>query len=136
MDALNQYKNDWIKHYQNIVVEYNNTVHSTIEIKPNEAKLPQNHLWVAWHLQNVAIINRKYEDIKEYQMVRIMVKQTSLIKHICQAGQVKHIKLLESVIIILCLDHPTKRKVFLRHGIRKISLYQRNNWIMYRKRTS
>ena len=54
LDALNQDKNEWVKHVKHIVDKYNSTVHSTIEIKPNEAKLPQNHLWVAWHLQNAA----------------------------------------------------------------------------------
>ena len=49
LDALNQDNNDWIKHYHIIVDKYNNMVHFTIEIKPNEAKLHQNHLWVAWH---------------------------------------------------------------------------------------
>ena len=63
LDALNQDKSDWIKQYHNIVDKYNNTVHSTIAIQPNEAKLPQNHLWVAWHLHNAAKNNRKYEEI-------------------------------------------------------------------------
>ena len=46
--------------------------------------------------------NRKYSEIVEGDMVRIMIRQTSLIKHTCQAGQVKHIKLLELIIITLC----------------------------------
>ena len=44
---------------------YNNTEHYTIEIKPNEAVKPSNHLWVVWHLQNAAKNNRKYEEIKQ-----------------------------------------------------------------------
>ena len=48
-----------VKH---IVDKYNNTVHSTIKIKPNEAVKPSNHLWVVWHLQNAAKKNRKYEE--------------------------------------------------------------------------
>ena len=54
LDGFNQDNNEWVKHVKHMVDKYNNTVHSTIEIKPNEAKLPQNHLWVAWHLQNAA----------------------------------------------------------------------------------
>ena len=65
LDGLNQDKDEWIKHVQHIVDKYNNTVHSTIEIKPNEAVKPSNHLWVAWHLQNAAKENRKYEDINK-----------------------------------------------------------------------
>ena len=102
MDVLSQDKNDWIKLVHNID-KYDNTVHSTIEIKRNEAKLPQNHLWVAWHLQNAAKHNRKYEEIKEGQMVRnIIYEQTILIKDIALIGQVKNIKLLELIIIVIC----------------------------------
>ena len=66
LDALNQDKNEWAKHVKHIVDNYNNTVHSTIEIKPNEAVKPSNHLWVVWHLQNAAKQNRKYEEIHNY----------------------------------------------------------------------
>ena len=52
LDALKQTKNDWFKHVSDIITKYNNTTHSTIEIKPNEATKPSNHLWVTWHLWN------------------------------------------------------------------------------------
>ena len=70
MDALKQTKNDWFKHVSDIITKYNNTTHSTIEIKPNEAGKKENHLWVNWHLQNKAKRNRKYPDIKDGDMVR------------------------------------------------------------------
>ena len=92
MDDLNQYNNEWVKHVNNIVDTYNNTVHSTIEIKPNEAVKPSNHLWVVWHLQNAAKINRKHEEINKSDMVRIMIKTTSLITHTVQTGQLTNIK--------------------------------------------
>ena len=63
--ALNQDNNEWVKHVNTIVDKYNNTVHSTIEIKPNEAVKPSNHLWVVWHLQNAAKNNRKYKENKK-----------------------------------------------------------------------
>ena len=63
LDALNQDKNEWVKHVTHIVDECNNTVHSTIKIKPNETVKPSNHLWVVWHLQDAAKNNRKYEEI-------------------------------------------------------------------------
>ena len=37
LDGLGQNKNEWVKHVKHIVDTYNNTVHSTIEIKPVEA---------------------------------------------------------------------------------------------------
>ena len=64
LDALNQDKNERVKHVKHIVDKYNSTTHPTIEITPNEAVKPSNHLWVAWHLQNAANKNIPYEEIK------------------------------------------------------------------------
>ena len=65
LDAFKQDKNEWVKHVSGIITKYNNTLHSAIEIKPVEAKLPQNHLWVIWHLQHASKSNRPYEEIKK-----------------------------------------------------------------------
>ena len=92
LDALNQDKNEWVKHVKHIVDKYNNTENNTIQIKPNEAVKPSNHLWVVWHLQNAAKINRKHEEINKSDMVRIMIKTTSLITHTVQTGQLTNIK--------------------------------------------
>ena len=46
LDGSKQDKHEWAKHVSGIITKYNNTTHSTIQIKPVEAKLPQNHLWV------------------------------------------------------------------------------------------
>ena len=75
LDGLNQDKNEWVEHVKNIVDKYSNTENSTIQIKPNEAVKPSNHLWVVWHLQNAAKKNRPYEEIKKGDMVIIMIKQ-------------------------------------------------------------
>ena len=50
LDALGELKSDWVKHVSAIINKYNNTEHSTIQIKPVEAGKPYNHLWVSWHL--------------------------------------------------------------------------------------
>ena len=46
-------------------------MHNTIQIEPNKAKLPGNFMWVVWHLQNAAKKNRKYEEIKTSDYVRV-----------------------------------------------------------------
>ena len=72
LDGLNQDKNEWVKHVKHIVDKYNRTMHSTIEIKPNEAIRPSNHLWVAWHLPNASKKNKTYEEIIKGDMFGIM----------------------------------------------------------------
>ena len=74
LDALNESKSDWVKHISNIIKKYNSTLHSTIQITPNEATKPYNRLWVIWHLQNNAKKNRKYPEIKDGDMVRFKLK--------------------------------------------------------------
>jgi hypothetical protein len=73
LDALNQDKSDWIKHVDNIIKKYNNTEHSTTQIKPVEAVKKENHLWVSWHLWNNAKRQRQYPKISENDNVRIKI---------------------------------------------------------------
>ena len=75
MDALNQDNNEWVKHVNTIVDKYNNTVHSAIEIKPNGAVKPGNHLWVVWHLQNTAKTLEHMKKYKKGDMVRIIIEK-------------------------------------------------------------
>ena len=77
LGSLNQGKSEWVKHVTNIVDKYNNTVHSTIEIKPVGGAKQENHLWVSWHLWNSAKRDRTYEEIKKGDMVRIMIKHNA-----------------------------------------------------------
>ena len=65
LDGSKQHKNEWVKHVSGIVTKYNNTTHSTIEIKPVDAVKKENHLWVNWNLQNNSNKNRNYEEIKK-----------------------------------------------------------------------
>ena len=65
LDGLKQYKNEWVKHVSGIATIYNNTTHSTIEIKQVGAAKKENHLWVNWHLQNNSKNNRPYEETKK-----------------------------------------------------------------------
>ena len=60
LDAVDHEKSEWVKHVKNIVGKYNNTTHSTIEIKPVGGAKKENHLCVSWHLWNSAKRGRKY----------------------------------------------------------------------------
>ena len=74
LDSLKQDKTEWTKHISSIITKYNSTEHSTIQITPNEATKPYNRLWIIWHLQNAAKKNKKYEKIKDGDMVRFKLK--------------------------------------------------------------
>ena len=86
LHVLNQDKSEWLKHVDNILKQNNNTVHSTIEISPNDALRPANALWVSWHLWNSAKRDRTYPEIKEGDMARANISKRKLVNHICQIG--------------------------------------------------
>ena len=121
LDGLKQDKNEWVKHVSSIVTKYNNTSHSTIEIKPVDAIKSENHLGVAWHLQSKSKKNRPYEEIKKGDMVRIMIKNNKFDKaHMPNWSSEKYKVLGIDENNFILNHHPTKRKVFIRHEIRKI----------------
>jgi hypothetical protein len=120
LDALKQDKTEWVKHISDIINKYNSTLHSTIQIKPNEAGKPYNRLWVIWHLQNAAKKNRKYPDIKEGSMVRVHIKP----KLGTKAHEPKWSSTRHKVIRIdgnsYLIDYLPKKKLFLRHELLKV----------------
>ena len=120
LDALGESSNDWFKHISGIVTKYNNTIHSTIEIKLNEAVKSENHLWVNLHLQNNAKSNRKYPDIKAGDMVRVHLKP----KLGTKAHEPKWSSTRHQVIRIdgnkYLIYYMPKKKVFLRHELLKV----------------
>ena len=73
LDCLKQDKSDWVKHVSSFLTKYNNTEHSTTQIKPVEAVKSEHILWVNWHLQNNVKKKRKYPKIKEGDMVRVNI---------------------------------------------------------------
>ena len=116
MDALDQDKNDWVKHVSDIISKYNNTTHSTIDIQPVDAMLPKNHLWVSWHLWNSASRNRKYEEIKPGDYVRVNIKPKY---GITKGHHPKYYSTKYKVISIndndYVLDIMNKQKLYHRH---------------------
>ena len=77
LDATKESTDEWAKHVKNILTKYNNAIHNTMQIEPNKAKLPGNHLWAVWHLQNAANNNRTYDEIVVGNYVRVNIKPTS-----------------------------------------------------------
>ena len=121
LHAFNQDKSKWIEPVDNIIKKYNNTEHNVIQIKPVEATKKENFLWVVWHLQNNSRRQRKYPDISVNDLVRVNIKP----KHGITKGHdpkwsSEKYKVLRVDGNNYLLNHPTKRKVFLRHEILKV----------------
>ena len=118
LDGLKQDKNQWVKHVSGIVTKYTNTTHATIGIKPVGA-VKKKHIWVNWHLQNKSKKNRPYDEIKKGDMVRTMFKNNKFDKAHMPNWSSEEYKVIGSGNNNFLLNHPTKRKLHLRHEIRK-----------------
>jgi len=75
LDAQGLSRDLWVQEVGPILRKYNDTVHTTIEMKPNEAILPTNELLVAFNLSKNAIKRRKYPDLTIGDRVRVMLKK-------------------------------------------------------------
>ena len=58
-----------------IINKYNNTVHSTIEMTPNDAKKRGNRLFVSFNLWKNAKRNNQYPDLAVNDDVRVLLKK-------------------------------------------------------------
>ena len=72
LDSLNQDKSECIKHIDNNMK--NIITQDILQFIPDEAIKKENHLWVSWHLQISAKMNRKHPETKKGDMVRFKLK--------------------------------------------------------------
>ena len=63
LDAMNLDRFKWVDQLKPIIDKYNNTIHNTIEMSPNQAKKPGNQLVVSYNIWNKAKRNRQYPEI-------------------------------------------------------------------------
>ena len=60
LDAMNLDRFKWVDQLKPIIDKYNNAIHNTIEMSPNQAKKPGNQLMVSYIIWNKAKGNRQY----------------------------------------------------------------------------
>ena len=102
-----------------ITDKYNNTIHNTIEMSPNQAKKPGNQLMVSYNIWNKAKRNRQYPDLKVGDDVRVKTIKDSKTK----GYDPKWSKEVYKVTFIKDNDYMVndgKRKVYQRFELLKI----------------
>ena len=78
-------------------------------------------LSVSWHLQNHARIQRKYPDVSVGDFVRVNIKpKHGITKEHHPKWSSEKYKVLRVDGNNYLLNHPTRRKVFLRHELLKV----------------
>ena len=73
-------KETWVDILPSVLKEYNNTLHSTTGMKPNEAKKKDNHFEVRLNISSNATYSRKSPPLKVGDKVITFVKPKSMKK--------------------------------------------------------
>jgi hypothetical protein len=80
LDAMDLARDKWFSQLEPIINKYNNTIHNTIKMSPNEATIHKNQLMVSFNIWDNVKRNRKYPDIKVGDEVRVMIKKDNKTK--------------------------------------------------------
>ena len=75
LEYENKGRHQWTEQLNYVLNKYNNTVHSTIEMTPIQAKKKSNEMVVKFNLWNNVKRNRKYPELTEGSNVRTIQKQ-------------------------------------------------------------
>ena len=122
LDHENQGREKWTEHLNYVLNKYNNTIHSSINMTPNDAKKKSNEKVVLWELWNNAKRNRKYPDVEVNSEVRTVIKQDGKRKGYDP-------KWTRTVFKVVSIDgntytvdetNPSKKKTFLRSELLKV----------------
>ena len=80
LDAMNLDRFQWVDQLKPIIDQYNNTIHNTIEMSPNQAKKQGNQSIVSYNIWNKAKRNRQYPEISLGDDVRVKLIKDSKTK--------------------------------------------------------
>ena len=75
LDAQGLSRHLWVQELGPILRKYNSSLHSTIEMSPNEARLPANELLVGFNIAKHAVKKRRYPDLSVGDRVRVMLSK-------------------------------------------------------------
>ena len=119
LDAMDLSRDKWTSQLEAVGNKYNNTVHSTIKMSPNDARKEGNKLTASFNIWAQSKKDRVYPELKVGDEVRVMLTKDSktkgyMPKWSTDTCNILHIK-----------DHGylvnnKKRKVYLRHELLKV----------------
>ena len=80
LDAMNLSRDKWTSQLEAVVNKYNNTVHSTIKMSPNDARKAGNKLTASFNIWAQSKKDRVYPELKVGDEVRVMLTKDSKTK--------------------------------------------------------
>jgi hypothetical protein len=121
LDAMDLTRDKWFSQLEPIINKYNNTIHSTIKMSPNDATIHKNQLMVSFNIWDNVKRNRKYPDIEVGDEVRVMIKKDSKTKGYFPKWSVaKHTITSINKDGYYEISDTTKKNQYLRHELLKV----------------
>ena len=80
LDAMDLSRDKWTSQLEAVVNKYNNTVHSTIKMSPNDARKEGNKLTASFNIWAQSKKDRVYPELKVGDEVRVMLTKDSKTK--------------------------------------------------------
>ena len=77
LDAMDLSRDKWTSQLEAVVNKYNNTVHSTIKMSPNDARKEGNKLTASFNIWAQSKKDRVYPELKVGDEVRVMLTKYS-----------------------------------------------------------
>jgi len=119
LQALNEPLDKWTTHIEEIINKYNNTKHTTTRLSPNDAKKPDNELFVRYNIFSKAKTDRKYPELKPNDKVRVMLVKDNKTKgyHPTYSDEIYTITFVKDNEYLI---NNNRRKVYKRFELLKV----------------
>ena len=121
LEGLEINKEKWVDILPAVLKKYNNTVHSTINMTPNEAKDKKNHFEVWLNIYNNSNFARKYPLLKVGDSVRTYIKKKEGFKKGYESNWSKDVYKVIFYKDKQYLVNNNKRRLYSRHELLKIN---------------
>ena len=120
LQGLEIAKQEWVEILPKVLNKYNNTVHTSIKMTPNEATNPEHKLQVWLNIKSRSTFNRKYEPLRVGDYVRTYVKKKSHHKQTDKrwSDEVYEITYIKDGLYLI--NDPNRRRAWSRHELLKI----------------
>ena len=119
LDAKNLSRDQWLGELGPILRKYNSSLHSTIEMSPNEAARPENELLVAFNLSKHAVRKRRYPDLSIGDRVRVLLAKDPKRKGYMPRWSVDTFRVYGDQGGAYLVDDG-KRRVYHRHELQRV----------------
>ena len=111
LHAMGLSRDKWTSQLEAVVNKYNNTVHSTIKMRPNDGRREGNKLTASFNIWAQSKKDRVYPELKVGDEVRVMLTKD---KGQHDTFKILHIKDHDYLV------NNNRRKVYLRHEVLKV----------------